>query len=90
MKIYYSSNGRPHGLGQIVYFTDDKLGRYNFTGNWVNGLRHGKGIPTFDHAYLYYYFFHEFSTLGTTIFRNGDIYSGNYLKGFLTGSGKIK
>ena len=41
------------------------------------------------HTYIII-FFHEFSTLGTTIFRNGDIYSGNYLKGFLTGSGKIK
>ena len=88
MKIYYSSNGRPHGFGRIVYFTDDKLGRYNYTGNWANGLRHGKGIIFIYFIFILIFKFCE--NIGTTIFRNGDSYTGNYVKGFLTGSGKIK
>ena len=31
--------GRPHGRGHIQYFTDDALGRYNYSGLWKNGRR---------------------------------------------------
>ena len=40
------SNGKANGQGHIVYYTNDKKGRYNYTGSFNNGLRHGKGNET--------------------------------------------
>ena len=42
--IVFSDDGKPHGSGYIVYYTNDKHGRYNYSGTWQNGRRHGQGL----------------------------------------------
>merc|ERR1712013_247377 len=36
-------HGRPHGHGSIIYFEGDAQGRTKYSGDWVNGTRHGTG-----------------------------------------------
>jgi len=66
----------PHGDGLLVYFTDDKHGRYNYSGKFEEG---------------------EIASLGdgTTFYRNGNIYQGQYsgqgdTKGLPEGRGVLK
>ncbi|XP_023344099.1 phosphatidylinositol 4-phosphate 5-kinase 8 [Eurytemora carolleeae] len=37
-------NALPHGNGTIVYLTNDKFGRINYTGEWRFGMITGYGI----------------------------------------------
>ena len=31
-------DGQPHGVGTIIYLTNDKFGRANYTGEWRSGV----------------------------------------------------
>ena len=43
----------PQGRGVINYFTNDKFHRLNYTGEWVNGTRHGGGTTFFKDGSVY-------------------------------------
>ena len=43
----------PHGSGTLVYFTNDPLGRYNYTGGWRRGQRAGEGATAFRDGRVY-------------------------------------
>lgn len=36
-------NGKPHGQGTLTYYADDEFGRKSYTGQFSEGLRHGRG-----------------------------------------------
>ena len=64
----FGSSQVPHGFGIINYFTNDKFHRLNYTGEWVDGNRHGNG---------------------TTYFKDGSVYRGEYRDGVEDGEGTI-
>merc|ERR1712062_302381 len=60
----FGETQKPHGIGTIYYFNNDKYNRVNFTGSWVLGQREGNG---------------------TTTFKDGAIYRGEYRQGLEDG-----
>ena len=49
----FTSSAIPHGQGTIYYFNNDKYHRVNYTGEWVDGTRHGKGKTYFRDGSVY-------------------------------------
>ena len=75
-------NGKENGKGKIKYNNGINNESYQYTGNFVDGLRDGFGIITYPDNYFiqkYEGFFKEdkpFCTYGIVYFKSGDRYEG--------------
>jgi len=49
----FGETQKPHGIGSIFYFSNDKYNRVNYTGQWVNGDREGNGTTSFRDGAVY-------------------------------------
>jgi len=49
----FGETQKPHGVGSIFYFSNDKYNRVNYTGQWVSGDREGNGTTSFRDGAVY-------------------------------------
>ncbi len=74
-----------------MFFTDDPLRRYNYTGGWRRGRREGEGRTVFRDGRVYRggYGADRESGRGTVTWPNGDRFEGFYKAGRREGSGRL-
>ncbi len=72
--------GIPHGSGTLIYFTDDSKGRYNYSGDWRDGSRHGLGATAFRNGDLYRGRYSDGleNGRGKIFYSNGDTFEGAF------------
>lgn len=83
----FSGSAQPHGQGTIYYFSNDKFHRVNYTGEWVNGTRHGNGTTHFKDGSI---FRGEYKNgveegLGTITYADGNVLEGEFSDGKIHG-----
>ena len=76
-------NNTPHGRGTMNY------GKDKYTGEYMNGIRHGKGSYEFEDGSLYVGEFENDTMSGRGIFNesNGNKYDGEFKDGTFDGKG---
>jgi len=81
-------NGKPHGIGRMVYASDDPA-RFVYEGSWENGKRHGHGIMILKNHDVYKGDWKDDVEHGegTCDYSNGDKYVGNWENGLWNGRG---
>jgi len=97
----YSGHTRsrvPHGDGLLVYFTDDKYGRYNYSGKFEEGeiASLGDGITFYRNGNIYQGQYSGQGDIkglpegrGELRYVNGDVYAGFFKDGKRSGTGSL-
>ena len=82
----------PHGSGTMTYAPDDQWQRKAYTGEWKDGLRHGKGRMewTFGDVYDGDWVDGQMCGKGVYQFADGRLYSGDWKNGKQHGKGIFK
>eukprot|EP00195_Chlamydomonas_chlamydogama_P011884 CAMPEP_0202890548 /NCGR_PEP_ID=MMETSP1392-20130828/910_1 /ASSEMBLY_ACC=CAM_ASM_000868 /TAXON_ID=225041 /ORGANISM="Chlamydomonas chlamydogama, Strain SAG 11-48b" /LENGTH=466 /DNA_ID=CAMNT_0049574137 /DNA_START=156 /DNA_END=1559 /DNA_ORIENTATION=+ len=80
--------GRPHGTGKF-FTTKDGRSELQYEGDWVQGIREGKGVRYYPNGETYTGDFvanvrHGY---GRYVFENGDVYAGEWTDDRRTGQG---
>ena len=84
-------DGQPHGVGTIIYLTNDKFGRANYTGEWRFGMITGEGLMIWKSGAVYsgQILMNLMDGQGNFSWPNGDYYSGQYINGKRNGVGDM-
>ena len=83
----FGSSQVPHGHGTIHYFTNDKYHRDNYTGQWLNGDRHGNGTTYFRDGSVYSgeYLNGLENGMGVIRYATGEKLTGHFFDGQIEG-----
>jgi hypothetical protein len=82
--------GRPHGVGKLVYPSEDVYGRRVYDGSWHQGLWHGNGSVSWASGTTYSGTFKngEMHGKGKITWSHGGSYEGAFDKGVRQGRGR--
>lgn len=83
-------DGKPHGTGKLKYLSTDSSQRRQYEGEFVNGVRTGRGLLTFQNGDRYMGEFdnNQYHGQGELIY-GGWKYIGNFKEGRYHGRGKL-
>ena len=84
-------NNKPHGNGIMYYAQNDENNRKYYEGEWVNGIRQGKGTLVWNNGdkFIGYWKDGLRNGTGTLYYATGEIYKGNWLNGKRHGNGTM-
>jgi hypothetical protein len=88
----FGNTQKPHGLGIINYFTNDKFHRKNYTGHWKDGNRHGNGTTYFRDGSIYKgeYINGLEEGRGEISYPNGNVLTGQFEDGKIHGHAVLR
>jgi len=82
--------GVPHGEGTMIYFVNDPEQRVNYTGQFINGTRHGTGQTVWSSGKVYVGKYRYDKENGIGLLRSGsETYEGEFVNGLRHGKGVI-